>query len=287
MKVFRILFIIFYSCTQDTVELGDTITLDCVRTEPSGIIPEDLFYVGPILSTNLYPYFTKKLDVCGITLVASDEISDSFMENVALAISEMFIVNEDTDTLLQRSLISNLYLYKTVIPLFYGEDWNIERESGMHELGVEYSVCDIIMEGVPYPVMEVIEHILHHLTDIGLHYTFPNDWGLKNTSRLYNVTKEAISLGYYHVTQYSDILDAGIRNRVILQEYAYWIIYTAWNLRETYGPQQSEWSIHTRDQLLSKLPSSYMLFQETLPSVISCPSDETLNLFLEQYNIIR
>ena len=89
------------------------------------------------------------------------------------------------------------------------------------------------------------------------------------------------------MTQYSDILDAGIRNRVILQEYAYWVIYTAWNLRETYGPQQSEWSIHTRDQLLSKLPSSYMLFQETLPSVISCPSDETLNLFLEQSNKIR
>jgi hypothetical protein len=146
-------------------------------------------------------------------------------------------------------------------------------------IGGENSVCDIIMEGVPDPVMEVVEHILHHLSDIGLHYTYPADWGLTSSSRLYNVTQEAISLGYYDVAQYSDIPEIGIRNRVILQEYAYWIIYTAWDLRENYGPSQSEWSIGTGDELLSKLPESYALFQETIPSVMTRPSHETLNLF--------
>ena len=278
--IYELLFLfIFSSCISDTVELGDTVTLDCVQTEPFGIVPEDLYQVRSVTSTGLYPPFTKKLDVCGITLIAGDEISNSFMENVALTINEMFIINVNTDTLLQQTLITNLYQYKTVIPLFYGEDWTIERESNLDALGDENSVCDIIMEGVPDPVMEVVEHILHHLTDIGLHYTYPADWGLTSSSRLYNVTQEAISLGYYDVAQYSDIPETGVRNRVILQEYAYWIIYTAWDLRENYGPAQSEWSIITGNELQSKLPESYALFQETIPSVMTRPSHETLNLF--------
>ena len=270
---------IFSSCTSDPVELGDTVILDCVQTEPTGIVPEDLYQVGSVTTTGSYPPFTKKLDVCGITLIAGDDVSNPFMENVALTINEMFIVNGNTDTLLQQTLLTNLYQYKTVIPVFYGEDWTIERESSLDALGDENSVCDIIMEGVPDPVMEVVEHILHHLTDIGLHYTYPADWGLTSSSRLYNVTQEAISLGYYDVAQYSDIPETGVRNRVILQEYAYWIIYTAWDLRENYGPAQSEWSIITSNELQSKLPESYALFQETIPSVMTRPSHETLNLF--------
>ena len=270
---------IFSSCTSDPVELGDTVILDCVQTEPTGIVPEDLYQVGSVTITDSYLPFTKKLDVCGITLIAGDDVSNPFMENVALTINEMFIVNGNTDTLLQQTLLTNLYQYKTVIPVFYGEDWTIERESSLDALGDENSVCDIIMEGVPDPVMEVVEHILHHLTDIGLHYTYPADWGLTSSSRLYNVTQEAISLGYYDVAQYSDIPETGVRNRVILQEYAYWIIYTAWDLRENYGPAQSEWSIITSNELQSKLPESYALFQETIPSVMTRPSHETLNLF--------
>ena len=273
--------IVFSSCTSDTVELGVAVTLDCIQTDPSGIVPDDLYQVGSVTPTDLYPPFTKKMDVCGITLIAGDKISNSFMENVALTIKEMFIVNENTDTLLQQILLTNLYQYKTVIPLFYGENWSIEleNESVWDVLGAENSVCDIIMEGVPDPVMEVVEHILHHLTDIGLHYTYPADWGLTSSSRLYNETQEAVSLGYYDIAQYSDILEAGVRNRVILQEYAYWIIYTAWDLRQNYGPDQSEWSIVTGSELQSKLPESYALVQETIPSVMTSPSKETLNLF--------
>ena len=257
--------------------------MDCVQTEPSGIVPEDLYQVGSVTPTGSHHPFTKKLDVCGITLIAGDEVSNPFMENVAQTIREIFTVNESTDTLVQQALLTNLYRYKTLIPIFYGEDWSIEpeNESVWDALADENSLCDIIMEGVPDPVMEVVEHILHHLTDIGLHYTYPADWGLTNSSRLYNVTQEAISLGYYDIAQYSDISETGVRNRVILQEYAYWVIYTAWDLRENYGPAQSEWSIVSGNELLSKLPESYALFRETIPSVMTCPSHETLNLFKE------
>ena len=279
MRIFIIqFFVFFYSCTSDKLELGDTVALDCVQTEASGIIPDDLYEVGLVMTTDEYTSFTKKLDVCGITLIAGDEISNPFMENVAQTIREIFIVKESTDTLLQQALLTNLYLYNTVIPLFYGEDWS---ESSLYGLMDENSVCDIIMEGVPDPVMEVVEHILHHLTDIGLHYTLPVNWGLTSSSRLYGLTQEAISLGYYDVSSYSNISDTGIRNRVILQEYAYWVVYTAWNLRDTYCPEQSEWSIFNGNELQSKLPESYSLFVETIPSIMTCPRKQTLDLFLE------
>tara|TARA_A100001011_G_C14258717_1_gene821329 strand:- start:665 stop:1513 length:849 start_codon:yes stop_codon:yes gene_type:complete len=282
MNTFRYLIIILiFSCSSKKTDLGDKITLDCIQTEANGIVPENLYRVGTVLPTNLYSYFTKKIDVCGITLIAGDEISDSFIENIAQTISEIFIINEHTDTLLQETLITNLYLYKTVIPLYYGDKWTHSRELSINELAEGSSVCDIIMEDVPNPVMEVLEHILHHITDIGLHYTFPIKWGLSNSSQLFTSTQQAISLGYYDVKQYSNIIDLGIRNRVILQEYAYWIIYTAWDLRENYGPDESEWYVHSSDQLLSELPDSYTLFKETIPSVISCPTIQTLNLFLK------
>jgi hypothetical protein len=65
--IYELLFLfIFSSCTSDTVELGDTVTLDCIKTEPTGIVLEDLYQVGSVTSTDSYPPFTKKLDVCGM-----------------------------------------------------------------------------------------------------------------------------------------------------------------------------------------------------------------------------
>ena len=106
-------------------------------------------------------------------MIARDDISDEFMMNIAKTISEMFAINNNTDQLLQRQVIENMYKYKTIIPLFYGEDWAIEssEEQEWEQTNAANSMCDIIMEDIPNQVMEVVEHILHHITDIGLHFT--------------------------------------------------------------------------------------------------------------------
>jgi len=273
------------SCSQNKIILNDKIQLDCIQSNPEGIVPTDLYHYGNVEPTNEYPPFNKKLDVCGITLVAREDVSNLFMERVSKTIQEIFVINEFTDTTKQKELLTNLYKYNTVIPLFYGEDWylNSDEESQWDLLLQHNSLCDIIMEGIDNPVMEVIEHILHHITDIGLHYSDYDNWGLTASSILYNVTQEAIAKEYYDISQYNDISDTGVRNRVILQEYAYWIIYTAWDLRKQYGPQESEWSIITGEELSTNLSNSYVLFQETIPSVMTCPDEETLNLFIESY----
>ena len=280
-----LLFFFIFSCStkkeSQNVILGEDIALDCMLTSPIGHVPNNIYTVGNIEPTEKYPPFTKKLEVCGVTLIARDEISNDFMQNVGNTISEMFTITSDTDLDIQRQVIESLYQYKTVIPLFYGEDWNISHseENSWDETSSANSLCDIIMEDIPNQVMEVVEHILHHVTDVGLHYVMNDDWGLLSDSELYRVTNDAIISGDYDIAQYSDIGEEDVRNRVILQEYAYWIIYTAWDLRKRYGPTESEWSIMSRNELAAKQSGSYDLFTRTIPKVMTCPSDSILNLF--------
>ena len=205
------------------------------------------------------------------------------MQKVAETIKEIFSPNgENINKDLQEDLIRNMYKYRTVIPLFKGEnfDFTSSDEKLWDRTTAENSICDIIMEGVPGQVTEVVEHILHFVTDIGMHYTFPDEWGISKSSKLYELMQQAIDKQYYDVAQYSDIDDDADRLRVLLQEYAYWIIYTSWDLREPYGPQGAEWSIMSSSELNDKLPQSYQLFQKTVPKVMVRPSKEMLDSFI-------
>ena len=279
------LIIIVYSCSgiyePKKIALSSDIAHDCMISIPRDSIQTDLYSIGNIVLSDQFPPFNKSLDVCGIKLIARDDISDDFMINIAKTISEMFAINNNTDQLLQRQVIENMFRYKTIIPLFYGEDWAIasSEQQGWEQTNAANSMCDIIMEDIPNQVMEVVEHILHHITDIGLHFTLADNWGLDPSSELYRVTNLAIGSGNYNISQYSDISEVDVRNRIILQEYAYWIIYTSWDLRKKYGPVESEWSIMTREEFISKEPAAFELFQNTIPKILSCPSDSILNIF--------
>ncbi len=245
--------------------------------------PSNLYSISKIIQTDEYQPFTKKLTVCGITLIGREDISDDFMKNVAVTIKEMFSPDgENIDKELQERLITNMYEYRTVIPLFKGENYEFSpsNEEKWDRTVLENSICDIIMEGVSGQVTEVVEHILHFVTAIGMHYTFPNEWGISRNSELYKAMNQAIDNGFYDITQYNEIDEAEDRLRVLLQEYAYWTIYTAWNLREPYGPKNAEWSIMTKAELIDKLPDSNMLFEKYVTKVFTAPSKTILESFV-------
>jgi hypothetical protein len=117
------------------------------------------------------------------------------------------------------------------------------------------------------------------VTDVGFHYAFPEEWGISQTSKLYEVMQEAIDKKYYNIAQYGDIEDGEVYTRVLLQEYAYWIIYTAWDFRERYGPKKAEWSIMNSSDLKTNLPESFRFFEQTAPKVIVPPKLSTLAEF--------
>jgi hypothetical protein len=255
----------------------------CILVKPAAEAPSDLYQESDIVPTDEYKPFTKKLSVYGITLIGRDDISDDFMRKVAKTIKEMFPQGGDTDSKLQKEVLRNMYRYRTAIPLFKGEDYEFapSDEEAWGLTTSQNSICDIIMEGVPGQVNEVVEHILHHVTDVGLHYTFPDEWGISKTSKIYHAMQEAIDIGHYNIEQYDEDVDDEERTRVLIQEYAYWVIFTAWDLYEPYGPE-AEWTgIKNPDDLKNKLPLSYWVFKETIPKVMVSPSRSTLEEFIE------
>ena len=275
--------ILTISCDTKKSDLNATHIGGCILRVPSVKPPSNLYSISKIIQTDEYQPFTKKLTVCGITLIGREDISDDFMKNVAVTIKEMFSPDgENIDKELQERLITNMYEYRTVIPLFKGENYEFSasNEEKWDRTVLENSICDIIMEGVSGQVTEVVEHILHFVTAIGMHYTFPNEWGISRNSELYKAMNQAIDNGFYDITQYNEIDDAEDRLRVLLQEYAYWTIYTAWNLREPYGPKNAEWSIMTKSELINKLPDSNMLFEKYVTKVFTAPSKTILESFV-------
>jgi hypothetical protein len=296
--VFLCLVLVFGACKSDKAELekakaGEmtsertesvkTHLGDCILLSPAGEVPENLYQVSDVVPTDEYKPFTKKLLVYGITLIGRDDISDDFMRKVAKAIKEMFSQEEGIDQELQKEVLINMYRYKAVIPFFLGHDHEVtpEDEAAFDLTRSQNSICDIIMEGVSGQVNEVVEHILHHVTDIGLHYTFPDEWGISETSKVYHAMQEAIDKEYYIVEQYGG-RDSEVRNRVLIQEFAYWLIGSGWNFLGPYAPD-AEWKIiRTKSDLKEMLPLSYELFERTIPKVMASPSTETLEEF-KQY----
>ena len=255
---------------------------------PKGEVPHDLYQQSDIIATDEYPPFTKKLTVYGMILVGGDDISDDFMKQVAKTIKEIFPQGGSIDAALQEAVLTNLYSYRTMIPFFKEngfESMTPEEQAQFDYLTDNYGVCDIIFECEPGPgqVNEVVEHILHHVTDIGLHYTFPSEWGMTQTSEVYQAMQEAIDKGHYNVSGYDENDDHYLR--IIIQEFAYWIIFTAWDLFEPYGPE-AEWTGNNNPtDLQNKLPLSYQLFRETIPKVMVSPSLSTLDEFTKNsYN---
>lgn len=243
--------------------------------------PDPYYRVGPAPSDEYRP-FTKSMSVYGLDFIGSDEIRDAFMEKVADVVVEIFPRTPDMERELQRQLLQNLHRYRTTIPFFDGEpEMHPSDEAAWDKLAMNNSICDIIMQDVDGQVMEVIEHILHHVSDVGLHYTFPDEWGLSRDSVLWAAMQEAIEAGYYDVAQYDDMReDPEVYDRVLLQEFAYWIITCAWDLQVPYGPEESEWSgIRTPAELKAKLPRSMELIHGTLDRVMVPPRKATLEAF--------
>jgi hypothetical protein len=252
----------------------------CILMSPVGDVPTDPYLLGDVVPAKSIAPFTKELQVYGLRLAARDDASDDFMRLVARTITEVFPQSDDLDSALQREVLANHYRYNALIPVPVGDDFSFMEDNAeqWELLESENTVCDIIMQDVPArQVMEVVEHILHYVTDVGLHYTFPNEWGIDHSSTVAEAMRIAVENGYYDISGYDDIDDEDVRFRVELQEFAYWFISTAWNLQEPYGPaEEEEWTIKNQEELKAKLPALYEAYERTAARVMVAPSLATL-----------
>ena len=274
------------SCSSEKIDSEITHLGGCILISPSGEVPSNLYQESDVVPTDEYKPFTKKLSVYGITLIRRENITDDFMRNVAKTVKEMFPRKGSIDSKLQEEVLRNMYKYRTTIPLVQAKSlfndmspedraaWNVTRSLN--------SVCDSIHEGeIGHQVMEVVEHILHHVTDVGLHYTFPEEWAVTSRSKPHQLMLEAVEKGYYDDTSYDRIDVEETRLRVKLQELAYIIITTAWDLQEPYGGGGNEWTeggtIVSSDDLKDQFPEAYQLYEETVAKVMAAPSTSLLD----------
>ncbi len=258
----------------------------CILIAPVDEAPDNLYKSTSVEPSDEFTPFTKTLSVYGITLIGRDAVSDSFIEKIATTIKEMFPQGDGIDAEMQKEVLSSMYRHRVAIPLFKGEpgfetdeDW-----AAYAALKRTNSICDIIAEIEDRQVMEVVEHILHHVTDVGLHYAFPDEWGISRTSKLNQFMLEAIEKGYYDASSYGDYEDA-VSRRVMLQEFAYIVITTAWDLQEPYGGGGGEWTrggtIANSADMKEKMPRLFAMYEQTVAKVMAVPSRSTLEKFNE------
>jgi len=136
--------------------------------------------------------------------------------------------------------------------------------------------------------MEVLEHVLHHVTDVGFHYALPEHWGLCEGTTLHAAMVESVEKGKYDLSDYEDEMkhaDPKELLRVELQEFGYWVITTGFDLQAEFGPWNgdqptAEWKVQTSEQMKSELPLSYALFMETVYPVLVAPKAESMRALL-------
>jgi len=244
---------------------------EAIITKEQREAPENIYTDSGVVKTSEYKGMTKKVEVYGLTLYASDNISDEFMIKISKIFKEMFPKLEGEDLKKQEEVLKNLYKYKACLPVVKeNEIANINTK-----LINDYSVCDIIMKVDRGQVMEVVEHLLHAVTDVGLSYSFPNEWGFENNSKIKKSMQNAIENKYYDVSSYN-MKDEEVRNRILIQEYAYWLISSKWNLQEIYGPNEKEWTLNNSEKVIKNLPEADKLMVETTGKIMISPKEETL-----------
>ncbi|MDC0254435.1 hypothetical protein OAK75_06010 [Bacteriovoracales bacterium] len=253
----------------------------CVLTTARALPLDSLRAVSSVSATDgsaTYAPFTKILTSYGTTLIAISTVSDSFVMDIGSTIKEMFDATTSTDPAIQSTFIENSYKYASTIPLFIDTDFNTFDFQNSKDSN---SICDTISAGQESrntQVLEIMEHILHIMTDVGFHYTYPSEWGLTTSSTLYTCMQEAISSGYFNSSSY-DSMDAEVKDRVKLQEFAYWFISSAWGLQTTYGDNDiSEWTLKNKSSLQSNMSSCFTtLITNTVNKVLISPETSFLN----------
>lgn len=258
----------------------------CVLARQAREPPSDLQVLRACSSlnhTNEFERFPKSVLAGGVTYIGAEDTSDEFVLAVGALTAEIFAPAPGIDLTKQLEVMRHCYCYRATCPISKGDDEGCVEPTLFS--CARNSICDRIGEGVHGQAMEVLEHVLHHVTDVGMHYAFPKEWGLCQESCLNAAMQEAISKKLYDVSDYEKEEDSPSELlRVELQEFGYWIITTSWDLQAEFGPWRgtepdSEWKVRTAAELEEKLPLSYALCKETVAPTLVAPKPESLRAF--------
>ena len=240
---------------------------DCLTTNADAPVPEDLYAVSPLEPSTLIPGFDQQAQAYGITFAVREGVPTDFVDQVIATTGEMFSPNV-SDPTTQQEIIRQLYRNNAVIPIYPLS--NVEESEAFIET-VDYAkvtICDVIYFGTDGQAMEVLEHLLHYITDVGFHPAGLDQWQLSETSPLNQSARESTADGVYN-HDYT-------HPRVTLQEFAYWLASSHWDLQTQYGPNENEWTATTPGLIADQVPSAQPLLTQ-LDTVLAPPSTASMD----------
>merc|ERR1712196_747696 len=127
-------------------------------------------------------------------------------------------------------------------------------------------------------INEIIEHLLHAISDVGLSKQYPKQWGFQATSEVSLAMKEAIANKVYNVEDYKAIPEPP-RHRIEVQEYAYWLIIGCWGFRDIYtDDKEGEFSAKNNAAIKVGNPKGYKLFWSTVGKIMKMPTKATMDM---------
>jgi len=234
----------------------------CVLAESAGEVPADAFAVSIVgAAPSEFAFFALRANSCGCELLAEPGVPEEFVALVASTAEEM--LKAGSDSLARTAVARRLWRHKALLPLFHTEPKRVAFP--------EHSVCDVVLFGHPRQAMEVLEHVLHTLTDVGLAMEWPERWGFED-SEAARLMLLAVERGVYSLHNYADIGHTAVRQRVCVQEFVYWLLTTGWDLQVRYGkPSSREWFAGARlpsaTELWARLPEAKPLFDAAAPAL--------------------
>ena len=132
---------------------------------------------------------------------------------------------------------------------------------------------------------EVIEHLLHTVTNVILYLSYPEEWDYNNpSSQLSLAMQESIDKGIYDISDYNELLDNDpeIYKKILTQEYAYWLILAEWDYYVTAGKKEDgisgngEFTIGTPEEISETLPLGHELYKNFVEKILTEPDKEII-----------
>ena len=233
-----------------------------------------------------YPNF---IDAMKMRIFAKEGVSSEFLQNVGKAYEEMFNDGPKIDESMRALYLSTTeenYVYQRVG--LDGSEVSSSFEPGDPPAPYSDNATDFIWEmeqGGTDQIGEVIEHLLHTVTNVILYLSFPEEWDYNNpSSQLSIAMQESIDKGIYDISDYDELLDNDpeIYKKILTQEYAYWLILAEWDYYVTAGKKEEEisgngeFTIGTPGEISETLPLGHELYTNFAEKILTVPDKEVI-----------
>ena len=241
-----------------------------------------------VISGSTLSPFDKQIKYGGLLIVALPDNTETFLVDVTDTYRDILGGDSGYTSSCVNSLITQFDTHRKVVQRLWTALGPRPAQGGLEgntvanfeAFGVTYEATDFVIElqesdaGQPQ-INEVIEHILHTITVKGLSRVFPTKWDHSSTnSDIYLSMQEAINKGYYDISSYEDVRvsDPTAHQSLIQQEFAYMAILTAWGLKPQVWPDSgTEWTLSTTNDIQTKLPLFWKLYEETVKNFLIPP----------------